>query len=169
MADVAKRDSAAIERCHLRQCHLTLDQVTSQWNGSTWGEASLSNWRLSEILQVSLASGRQKSFHYKAASIFWPMFGTRQVAELEEGWARRLTAWEISIPSPTNSKRFTQEFPPSIFRKCSQCGHDKYRANNLNTHKKMKRSMWGKLAPCPYISATCREQFHLRISSQSLL
>ena len=56
-ADVAKRDIAAIERCHLRQCHLTLDQVTFQWNGSTWGKASLPTcvtgqyiWLLKEVL-----------------------------------------------------------------------------------------------------------------------
>ena len=91
-ADVAKRDIAAIERCHLRQCHLTLDQVTFQWNGSTWGKASLPTcvtgqyiWHLKEVL-----AGRTE----KLFPIFWPMVGSKQVAqELQQegghvGWQR---------------------------------------------------------------------------------
>ena len=87
-ADVAKRDIAAIERCHLRQCHLTLDQVTFQWNGSTWGKASLPtcvtgqySWLLKEVSE-------------KLFPIFWPMVGSKQVAqELQQegghvGWQR---------------------------------------------------------------------------------
>ena len=166
-ADVAKRDIAAIERWHLRKCHLTLDQVTFQWNGSTWGKASLSTcvtgqyiWHLKEV-----SAGRTE----KLFPIFWPMVGSKQVAqELQEGghvgWQREKSPFpHRPIPNVSPKNFLHISFANATSVAMTSIGQTIW----IHT-RRWNTACGGKLAPCPYISAT-RSEFHLWMSSQSFI
>ena len=63
-SDVAKRDIAAIERCHLRQCHLTPSKTRSRFSETVaLGETHLCQICPHVSLAFKRSFGRQKSFY----------------------------------------------------------------------------------------------------------